>query len=283
MAVNVWVGTATDQDWNTVANWSLGAVPVNNDDVVFNGEGADGNEDCTANCDPAIVLDSLTVGPDYIGTIGNPAAGLKLSPTSIGNFYYEATGDALCYMDTTITTAIIRNTGTAADPFELDGVITDLVILRGDVDLVAGANVARLFVSYLRNRSTDVDLTIPAGVFLNTVTVNGSQTTTSSGMGVLYIYGGEVTLEAGDLGQLDIANGTLNYNADGNLYTLGIANIYGGALRATDDPLPKVITAMTVWTGGQADLRNGMNNVSVTNGVDILGGKVFWDPGTNVT
>ena len=65
MATNRWIGTTND--WNVTGNWSLGAVPVATNDVVF--ENNSQSVAATLN-QSAIALASLTIKQSYTGTIG---------------------------------------------------------------------------------------------------------------------------------------------------------------------------------------------------------------------
>ncbi len=271
MAVNVYIGNgggAGDETWTTNANWSLGVAPVANDDVVFDGQATDGNQNCTIAINPAIALDSLTVGPNYTGTIG-VAAGLKLSPTSIGTLYLSHT--APFYVDTTITAAIIRDASTTVGECEIDGIYTDLVIHKGNVTIVTGATMLRLSVNFVSSRRTDAVVTIPAGCVIVGATIAGGATVNSSPIGDLRMFGGELTHAAGDITTLEQAAGTLNYEADGNTYTLGLAELWGGTFDASNDPLPKVIDTMIAWRPAIVDLANKMNNIVVNNPIVTFG------------
>lgn len=277
MAVKVWGGGTNDPPvgnaWTTANNWTGDAVPVANDDVVFNGQ--HGNEDCTVGINPAIVLDSVTTAPDYSGTIGVTGVGLKLSPTSIGVFYIGGTG--AIFADTTITTCEVR-CDLASAAVELDGIITDLILLKGTVTLVAGVNVLRIFVSHIGSRTADSVLTIPAGVFLNMILTKAGTTTCASTVGDYYIYDGSVTHTAGDVTTLTQIGGTFAYDADSGTYRLARADIYGGVFDGTGSPLPHLCTTMTAWRDATVDLRNTMNNWAITNGIISHNATIYVDP-----
>ena len=67
MATNKWVG-GTSNDSTVASNWSLGAVPTTNDDVVFDAT-SDGNNDCVINSatfpEDGGDLNSLTISSDF--------------------------------------------------------------------------------------------------------------------------------------------------------------------------------------------------------------------------
>lgn len=286
MAVKIWGGGTNDpplgNDWPTANNWTGDAVPVANDDVVFNGE--HGNQDCTTMPgEPwGFALNSLRQGPNFTGAIGNPGGGFKVKPTSIGNLYLSGTG--AFYLDTTVTTAQIRNTSLTPGECEIDGHITDdFIILRGLVTLVTGFNARRIFSGFIESRETDVSLTIPAGVALNTIIQMGGLITNSSDLGVLVVQGGQFRHEAGDLTDLTLTEGTVFYNADGGTYTLALANLYGGLFSTAEDPLPKVITQINAWRPASLDFRNLMNNISITNPINSFGAYISADEDSTIT
>lgn len=71
---NYWQGGSGTQVFTDTANWSLGAAPVNTNDVVINF----GNSVITGLDDSAVTLASLTTGPNFTGTIGTPSLPLKI-------------------------------------------------------------------------------------------------------------------------------------------------------------------------------------------------------------
>lgn len=273
MATNYWTHGVGGNDWNVAGNWSLGAVPVGGDDVVFTAVHSVAN--CTVNLNPAIVLNSVYIAPDFTGNVGLTAAGEKLRPTGITTLVHQGTGSI--FVNSPITVAEIRcasNRGTA----ELANIITDLVCLRGEVTIVTLANIPRVFVEYVDSRVGDVTLTIPTGAFLNQVIVLGGQTTNASAVGNYFMFDGELTHTAGDVTELMQAGGTFAYSADGALYILARADIYAGKFDGTDSALTHRATAMTVWPAATVDLRNGMNNWTVTNGITNHNGTIRVDP-----
>ncbi len=281
MAVIRWQGQLVpDNDFLDVANWLGGVVPVVNDDVVYDGEGAYAQQDCTVNCDPAFGLNSATVGPGYSGALGNAAAGTKFAPDSIDTFIYNGSGDL--YLDSIVTDGRFRAEGSAGT-IELDGFITDLVIFKATATLIAGCNVTRTFLHYLTTTSSDASLTVTAGAILGDVTIYGGFLTNAVNIGNLTVEGGQVTHTAGDINLLYETGGTVLYEADAATSTLAQAVIRGGLFDATNDPLPKVIDSMTLWRPGTADLRNKMNNITITNPVINHGGTLRTDEGSTIT
>lgn len=82
MAVT-WTGAANDNSWNTPTNWSGGAVPVDNDDVIISG----GPDITTGLAQSAVELNSLTITEQFRGNIGTPGTALEIdvagaSPTA---------------------------------------------------------------------------------------------------------------------------------------------------------------------------------------------------------
>jgi hypothetical protein len=50
MATKTWTGAGANNNWSTALNWSGGTIPINGDDIIFNGAfPVTGNKDCTYN------------------------------------------------------------------------------------------------------------------------------------------------------------------------------------------------------------------------------------------
>ena len=89
MPTNEWTGGANDGNWQTAGNWSLGAAPVSNDDVIV----AYGSQNITSGLSNAAVdLNSLTI--TFAGSIGTASTPLTIavSGTSGATLRYAGSG-----------------------------------------------------------------------------------------------------------------------------------------------------------------------------------------------
>lgn len=276
MARKVWDGSAADNDWTTAANWTPAVVPAAGDDVYF--IGAVTNEECTANCNPAVALNSLRIASDYTGNVGNSGVGTKLAPTSIGQLVIEGSGNY--YVDTTVATAHIRSSGTV----EIDGTYDDLMLYQGSITTVSGCTAPRVFIAHNGRMILDASVTIASGTVLNHVTVLGGSTECSAEIPNLWALAGEVVQLEGDIGYCYVGGGIVNFLSDGDTYEATLVDCYRGTFKTVDDPYPKTIGHIIVWPDAVADFRNGMNNL-IAAAADIvnMGGKIYFDEGQELT
>lgn len=149
-----WTSTAANSgpyDFNTAANWSTGAIPVDGDDVYFEGPSS------TANCiyglyaakrtDTDIQLASLNQNQNYTGWIGQATIPLQISAAEVNIGTGTGTGSGRVNLDlgSTVASAImIFNTApTAADAglkpvrIKCNNASTTITVRKGNVD-VAG-------------------------------------------------------------------------------------------------------------------------------------------------
>lgn len=81
MVNNNWIGGSGAKDWNDITNWSLGVAPVSTNNVFI----LQGDSDIQTNLShAAVVLDSLTIGGSFNGTIASDANAQTASPLAIG-------------------------------------------------------------------------------------------------------------------------------------------------------------------------------------------------------
>ena len=280
MAIKIWDGS-TDGDVSVAANWTPAVVPVNGDSIVFNGD--ETNEvDTNMNALAAVNIDQFIVTTDYepatFGTVANP---FEVNDCALFLYSGKVTASYVKF-NGTCDIAHVIDTGTGADALHLDGgIISLLYLFAGTVTLDAGLTIDDIYSHYRVSASTDVLLTIAAGVFLTNLSQSGGAITCSSDIGVCIKTGGSLTMSAGDIGQLFNGGGRVAWNASGG--TIGRADIRGGELTGAGDPTTKTITDLYCWYGARTDLRNHAANIVITNPVEALGGVVYTEPGASVT
>jgi hypothetical protein len=243
MAERRWDGSASTS-WATAANWSGTAVPVDSDDVIF-----DGNT--TQNCitgmgQGAIDLASLTIHSSYTGTIG--ASGTPLEIEVSGDLYAGGTGDlyvqsasASLGTNGTIDRLIVNTSGNVfLSSFANDGsnttdfatviVNSGTVLAYGKAESVAthggeaGTVIGNLIIAPSSGRGSGVSVTIGEecykvnGTVFTNVTIEGGLLNMSSSMLQVDMSGGTIT-----------HGGTL-YSLTANDDTITTLNLHGGTL-----------------------------------------------------
>ena len=273
-----WLGTISGLP--TVAgNWDNG-VPVAGDTIFFD----TGAVDVTAQFGAAFLAAAIYSTDGYTGNIkmAAGASGLLVNATLL----YDRGGAGEHWFDGTFPTAMIDNSSTEDDAVHIDdstaaGGITVLNLFRGNMTLDAGITATTIRVGYSGSKSSDANLTIEAGVSNTTICQWGGTVTDASTWVNLFLIDGEFTQTDSDAITLDQWGGTFNFDAVG--HTLTLAYIFGGRFDATEDPNAKTITDMEMWPGSVVDLRNDTNSIAVTNGVQVMGGRLLVDSNTNLT
>ncbi len=111
MATNSWTGGANDGNWSTPGNWSLGAIPVDTNDVIISA-GAMDITTMPSVIPPTGTLASFTVGPGFKGSIGGSSGGsANISATVVS---VSMGGAAIFFGTGTRTTVNIDGTGRGA-------------------------------------------------------------------------------------------------------------------------------------------------------------------------
>ncbi len=189
MAVNYYV--ATDGNYGSTANWSLGAIPTTGDNVII----VSGN--ITSGLDQsAVAIGAFTTAAGYTGTIGSVGGSLKIHP---GTAAVTLNGTGQVWIDVGADATPVRVTRTAS-------------VLNGQF----GVTIVGSAIASIRVDSGSVGVAPYAGQTATVVTgwlVAGSLT-----------YGSGVTattwLQSGGTGELGCAGTTVSVDA-GTLKTVG--------------------------------------------------------------
>lgn len=274
--------SAGPNHWDTASNWSLGAVPVNTNDVDLIGSnvsllyGLDQN---------AVTLASLNCDSTYTGRIGLPAwnpAGyyefrqkeLKIGATLVTIGAGQGSGSSLIKIDNAAvqTTVLILGTGSPSVTGEpavwwkgthASNVVT---VSGGRVgiayDLGEVATVATLGVS---QANTPPDVQCGTGLTLTTSNVQGGRLTLQSGHTTCNHDAGEVLVVGPSTCNLTTLNGrggTFRQDAPG---TLGTVSLPGGYLDLSRDPRAKTVTNCTAYSG--STVNDPYKHATFTNGI----------------
>lgn len=175
-AKNFWLGT-TSSNAETPANWSLGLVPVDTDEIIFQSSGNNCTGDLLAaeDVDP----DALRVMGTYTGSIGVDASTpFKLADftATTGVIEIDAAGpveQAIFLSVTSCPNVIIRSTGSGPNAlYFAAGTLTD-VFIQGGQNVVFGPSVVigsggRIVIEQ------EADRTFPNVTFLSGFSMNAT-------------------------------------------------------------------------------------------------------------
>jgi hypothetical protein len=298
-AVSVTTAASGPNDWSVAANWSGGAVPVNDDDVII----SSGPNICWGLAQSSVSLDSLTVLKSYTGRIGLDPDALATNSagtaTTAGKREYRAAylaihadtvdlgvatfgnpaGSGRINIDTGSTAATITVHDTAAAVVVGQGAVnikaasasTDVIVRRATTS--GGVGIAALVpgeTSTIRTLDVSPDGTPRVNV--------GSGTTATN----IFARGGNVSASlAATLTKLEVSGGSCTLEGTALVTT---ANVQGGVLYPYNDPAsgaaiatlnayagqvlgiggsPRTWTTVNVFRG--AEVRYDSDTVTLTN------------------
>lgn len=255
----------SDQD-----NWSGNAVPIDNDDIVFDS----GSVDCKYGLTPAIQPASFTRTSGYTGNIGLP----EVNRDNTGSPYSEYRTKYLTFDNNTVNCAYWIEHGTGAMRTRLDagaGQSTVTVVgkgsrpsddptvpnflflgshasnvmnvTKGDVGVAfydsETATVATVNIGSSGSLTTDAIVAFGPGVTSTTVNQQAGDFTSRSNVGTLTLTGGVArTVEDAAIStQLNVRGGRMYYNGTGTL--AGATVLSGdGILDFSQDVRSKTVT-----------------------------------------
>ncbi len=295
--------------WDTLANWSTGALP---------GGGA-GEDIFIENSDVEILygldqsgiantLTSLSIGKSFTGVIGsNGSAGIagaylqiKATTVKIGQHFGPGSpiGSGRIKLDlgATATTVTVDAMATSLDDskpalrLKMASTTSNLFVNRGTVGLAYEAgetsSVGVVKVGYISNVSSDADLSIGDGVTFggtNSLTITGGDTTLpvavttiTQSAGILIITGSGATTT------MKMTGGTLTTTSSGNITTL---KVQGGTF--TGDGTGTIGTAtisnstVTLKETGNITTLTGSSGTITISGTATIG--TLTASGANVT
>lgn len=278
--------------WDTAANWSLGAVPVATNDVVF--------ENSSISClyglaQSGATLTSFKQFQTFTGTIGLP----RNNTADVSNPYAEYRPTYLAVDVTSVYLGIGGGAGSGRIKLDTGTVQTDVNIWDSGVVIESGipailwkgthasntltidkgslgvafyggelATILTLKVAYTDNQATDVSLICGVGLTLTTqdidggvVTINNDGVTTNQRAGVLTVLGSAAMTTT-----LRLDGGTCHWNSVGQL-TLPIVS-GGGVLDFRRDNRTRTVVNCEVHENGS--IYDPAGTVTWTGGIKIL-------------
>ncbi len=294
MAVAAWVG-ATNTSWDTDSNWDPVAVPGTGDDILFYGSPT---YNLKLNIDHNYTLAAIRVASSFTGEIGASGTELICGATVVhidaknaGNIYLKGFS-ADHEFDTIHVVDTAQNATLYLDGFLGNGAGFDLFFTKGRIDIATGATIqanSDVYIGYKHSPISDVILNIAAGATLTTVNfeVRGGMITSLAAVpGALalldgrWTQGDEIGSTTGTVAALTQRGGHFIWNAG----TLTLATIFAGLLDASQGKEARTLTSLSLHANAKANLNNGLNNITVTNPINIYGGsaQVLVSPGATL-
>jgi len=277
MATREWISTSST-DWNTAANWSGTAVPVDTDDVYI----TSGSVNIAGFDASATQLNSLTIGSKYTGTIGSSGTKLKVDATTVN---FSGRGDT--YLDGTYTTFTVMDSGPNTTALNIsDSTITTLRVLGGSGTINISSSTLNTTIEQIGAEAVttviNADNTIGGSCAL---TIDSGIMELKDAIPTVTCYGGllDIELATGTITTLNQYGGRIRFIPTASC-TITTLTIYSGLFDSRDSTAPTfTITNSTIHENGTLDERSGLENATFTNPISIEGGQVRYDTGRTVT
>lgn len=294
-AVTGGAGTTTDatgtanagpNDWNTAANWSGGAVPVDSDNVYI----TQGSFSILYGLDQsAITVGNLSINEGFGGTVGDPANGYSLQ---INGTTANVRASRAVWWEGDIPSWFISKTASGSDAVVLKDTTGMTVYLLGsqcvgEVRFRTSTTLSTVYVVECPRATVTID----SGVtFASTLHLGAGTVVSESDINNANVWGGRLVADdCGIYGTLNLyggfiaANGAPDSGNNGGKYFGSSPYIYGGTLSfaANEAAAVTIETAMLIH-GGVVDLRSGLGNITFDANPIVYGGTLLTDQGQTV-
>ena len=272
---------AGSSNWTDIAYWSLGAAPIAADTPFFR-VGADTLDTNLPGLAAGINYAGLIVKESFEGRIGTSSNKLYVGSIPTVNFNGERCQECFLCVDTadTITSFLVKSTGTLADALNLNGpgTITNLR-LYGSRSLVTGNTLVLTNLYATPTTGAPALARIGAGTTLANAYIDGGYIKNYVAIGTL-LQLTDGTWEHTGTSAINIATvnqwgGTMRLWAQGGTTTT--YNLYGGTLDCNGgDGTPRTITTLN-QEGGHVNL-SGLGSTMVINTWNRNAGTYSYDP-----
>lgn len=284
MAIKVWLGTFSD-NFSAVgheANWSDGALPVNNDTLILNDQATNSIGSGLATVLTGIKLYATRGWEKNVGSSGN-----FLTFASMAEFLHNGRGMDL-YLDagtTGLSFGQVDTDSQSETACVLKGKLAigngRLVINSGRVQFNGTTTLESGGATFVTSSGASVDgtkLTIPATGMTNTghtLYQSGGLVDMSTGIPTCIVDGGRLRLlsSAAIATLLNQRGGVVKYNSNG---TLAKCEWRGGTFDASENlrlngAAFRIITEAHMYDDAQVNLDNGSIALTLTNGIRVFG------------
>lgn len=271
-------------DWATVTNWSLNALPATGDTVYLT---RTSSSILYSLPQSGVTLAALLIDSTFTGQVGlqrfNPSGYYEYRPTylqigvtalTVGGGTGSGSGRLKIDLGAAACTVQIIGTGTTVEQgmpaLVLKGTnaANTLNALQGDVGVaVESGDVSTLSavrIGYQTSRSSDVTMSLGAGCTLTTIAQNGGLLTYASNVTTHSITGGgsAVVLGATNIASLDIERASsVSYQGTGTLTAVAVGSRC--SLTFSQDPRARTITNLTL--DSSCSFSDGAKTVTFTN------------------
>jgi hypothetical protein len=279
MATLIWNGgeSATTKTFMTAANWG-GTAPSNDDTLIINT-----SSDTIGGAATGLTGITFRVGEGFTGTIGSSTTYLDLD----GALCEFASGGVEAYLTGTWTNFRITG-GSASDSFlRLKGnastAITTLLASRLNGTATVDSSAAVTTVLMNGNSTGTIALASSISGLANITASEGTVECASSISGTVNVLGGTVqTSGTAAFPTITIdTGGSVDYRSSGTVTTL---NIYDGVFSSRDNETAGfTITNVNNYSGGRLLLDSALNNSTVTNAIQMLGGDASFPVGSTIS
>jgi hypothetical protein len=272
--------------WSAAANWSLGAVPVNTNDVDIE----DSDVDILYGlAQSAVTLASLNIAKSYTGQIGLPFnnvggyaeyrdqyLNIKATIVNIGQIGSGAGSDLIkLNTDSAQTELNVFDSGSPQD--SLSAIQWKGTHASNVVNLMKGsfaaaqqagetATIATLRVGYQSNPAGDVEAYIGAGVTLGVLDMAGGEVIANCAITTATMVDGLLICLAGNITTLNLDGGTADYRGAGTITTANIGS--GGVLDLSHDTRARTISNCNLHAAGE--IKDPFKKGSYTNGIALV-------------
>ncbi len=253
MATNVWLSTANG-NWNTVGNWSLGAVPTTGVHVIIPA-GSPSITTMPTGAGITDVLGNVLVEDGYTGTIGNvdgivgSTDYLSITPA---NLTFAGSGLAFINVNAAAISPLILNTAAKANPYSaglflLGSAFVTVQIKAGDVGIALRPGETATVAAVKLECANGGSCQAGSGLTLNQWLQTGGDGLLNAAATLINLDAGTlVTRGTGAIAGLNVFGGTLYPEATGVITTLGMA---GGVTDFRSSRASRTVTTPTISAG----------------------------------
>lgn len=272
MATNYWILATGSGDWNAGGNWSLGAAPVNTNDVVINFGNATID---TSLAQSAVTLASIVTGPNFSGSIGGSSV-LPLHIGVSGNLIINSPNSTQIVIDVGTTTPTIDVIATGQNSNSPPILGQESLILQGGGSgctlSMAGPQTNVGIATQSATTTAQIDTMKINGGFLNvnsgvtTTTIIQSNTNGGNNNGVLTVLSAATTIAQNGLGCNLVTGGT------GKITTITVT---GNAILGNRPASGAAWDTIIIGPQAQVDCSEDPRAATVTNAIVMAAGSSF--------
>ncbi len=264
-----------NDDLNDTSNYSGGAVPGNDDTVLF----LQGSQHINTNMAQFNANTGMTfiVGPDFAGKIGS--SGNPLQAGTGSTLRFEGRRCKGSYWDLqTATEVVILDSNTGDSVLNLvAGTFTNVTVQRCGSMRIGGVTITNLFVE-----GSDIkDLIIEATAAITNVHQQGGFVKSFDDPANIYVNGGvweHWSTSGGTVTLVETRGDGATFRIMGRDATFTAIKAFKGLVDHSQNQYPTTVTDSEVHFGGTLNFANGADTVVATNNPVVRGGVLIAGP-----